>query len=201
MRRVAWLALLALGACAAPGSQSPAPAAVVAPKPAATPVSTMVAIVNADFDSPRPGDDGNPEGWATSQHAGDKSYEFVLDPASRHTGTQSLRIRNIGSEPYGGVHQAVPAGAMRGRTVQLAAWLRTEGANGEGAMLTLRALAAGGLAAHKFMDDPPATGTRDWRRYAITLAVPPNAEVVDFGAMLVGSGTLWLDSVELVLLP
>lgn len=194
MRRAAWLALFALGACVSPEAQPPA-----AETP--TPAGTAVAIVNGNFDSQRPGDDGNPEGWATSQHAGDRSYEFALDPSSKHAGTQSLRIRNIGSEPFGAVHQALPAGAMRGRTVQLAAWMRTDGANGEGAMLTLRALAAGGIAAHKFMDDPAATGTREWRRYAITLAVPPNAEVVDFGAMLVGSGTLWVDSVELVLLP
>ncbi len=195
MKRAAWWMTLALFACAAPESKPPAaPAAPVV-------VGTPVTIVNPGFDSPRPGVDGNPEGWATSQHAGDKSYEFMLDASNRNGGTYSMRIRNIGPEPYGSVHQEVPAATLRGRNLRLAGWLRTEGASGEGAMLTLRALGGGGIAAHKFMDDPPATGTRDWRRYAITLTIPANTTTVDFGAMLVGPGTLWFDSVELVVLP
>jgi len=206
----AWcVAALALGACATPvppaAPVSTAPAVPVsAPAASATvpslPPGTPVAIVNAGFDSDRPGIDDNPEGWATSQHAGDKSYEFVTDAQIRRSGTRSFKIRNTGSEPYGAIHQAVPAAGMRGRNVRLSAWLRTDAANGEGAMLTLRALGGGSIAAHKFMDDA-VTGTRDWRQYAITLAVPANTDVVDIGAMLVGKGTLWFDDVVLVVLP
>lgn len=185
------VAALALGACAAPS-------APVAP---AAPAATPVAIVNPGFDSDRPGHDDHPEGWVASQHAGDKSYEFVTDAAVRRGGSRSFRIRNIGPEPYGAVHQAVPIGQMRGRTVRLTGWMRTEGASGEGAMLTLRALIGGAIAAHKFMDDPPLTGTRDWQQYSITLAVPTYADTLDFGAMLVGKGTLWFDDVSLVVLP
>jgi hypothetical protein len=195
MRRLATLIALALAACAAPEAPKVAPAA-----PMVASAGTPVAIANPGFEG-RAGDDGIAEGWTASWHAGEKSYDFALDPAVRRGGAQSMRIRKFGPEPYGALTQSLPAAAMRGRTVQLAGWLRIEGVTGEGAMLTLRALASGAIAAHKFMDDPPATRTRDWQRYTIALAVPPNADTVDFGAMLLGPGTLWLDDVELVILP
>jgi hypothetical protein len=195
MRRLATFIALALGACAAPEPPRFAPVA-----PMVVAAGTPVTIANPGFEG-RADENGVAEGWTAFWHAGEKSYDFALDPAVRRGGAHSMRIRNVGPEPFGALTQSLPAAAMRGRTVQFAGWLRIEGVTGEGAMLTLRALASGAIAAHKFMDDPPAARTRDWQRYTIALAVPPNADTVDFGAMLLGPGTLWLDDVELVVLP
>jgi hypothetical protein len=41
------------------------------------------------------------------------------------------------------------------------------------------------------------TGTHDWTRREVTLAIPGNADTVEVGAILGGPGTVWLDDAEL----
>ena len=41
-------------------------------------------------------------------------------------------------------------------------------------------------------------GTTDWTQYAIDLPLDPNAELIAFGALLAGAGTLWVDDLELL---
>ena len=50
--------------------------------------------------------------------------------------------------------------------------------------------------AHNFMPGAEVKGTRDWARYSLTLAVPPQADRVRVGATLEGKGTVWLDDAE-----
>ena len=97
------------------------------------------------------------------------------------------------------VHQTLPATSMAAGTLQFSAWLKTEGASGTGAILVLRTLANGTTDRYVFMD-PPVTGSQDWHRYSVRLAVPAGTQVVDAGAMLQGEGTMWFDDAELVML-
>jgi hypothetical protein len=184
------LLLLATGMCRAadaPPSAAPAPAA------------HAVKLVNADFEA-KPAIGGGIEGWETASHATANAYTFDLDDKVKHAGKASLRIRRNGKEPWGMAHQTLPAAGLAGRTLAFSAWLRTDKASGEGAILTLRTLAGGAVGSHVFMD-PPVTGTRDWKRYSVRLAIPRSTSVVEIGAMLQGDGTLWLDDAELVALP
>ena len=57
---------------------APCPVLVARPVPDAAKAGP-VPFVNAGFESLVPGRRGDPEGWFTFQHAGDKSYHFVLD--------------------------------------------------------------------------------------------------------------------------
>ena len=158
------------------------------------------AVVNPGFESTKPGARGDPEGWTGIQHAGPLSYTFKLDTAVHHDGERSLRIDNVGPEPYGAVFQQLRADALRGKTVRLSAWMRTrdtgESVTGAGAVLTLQAMQGGATIAWNHMKDAPVRGTTDWARHEITLAIPRNADQVEVGAMLHGRGTLWLDDVE-----
>ena len=182
--------LLLLCACAAAFAQD---------KPA-----TPLALVNPGFESTKPGMLGNPEGWFSIQHAGDLSYTFKLDTSEPHGGTRSVRIDNVGPEPFGAIYQQLPAAAHRGRRLRLAAWLRTEDARGSvtggGGVLMLQAMQAGAPLAWNHMKDAPVKGTSGWKRHAIELEVPANAEQIELGAMLHGPGRLWLDDVELTVL-
>ena len=166
--------------------------------------AVAVALVNPGFESARPGMLGNPEGWFSIQHAGDLSYTFRLDTAEPHAGVRSLRIDNVGPEPFGAIYQQVAAGAYRSRRLRLAAWLRTEDARGSatggGAALMLQAMHGGAPLAWNHMKDLPVKGTSGWKRYAIELDVPAAAEQIEVGAMLHGPGRLWLDDVELAVL-
>jgi len=178
-----------LGACAAPPSTTTAAVRAQAPKDAP--------LINPGFESTAPGRRNDPEGWFTYQHAGDKSYNFVLDTSDPHGGTRSLRIDNIGPEPYGSVAQSVVAAPYAGKVARYSAWLKTRDASENGAVLTILVLANGAVVSQNFMAEAPVKGSKGWTRYTITLPVPGNAERVEIGAMMQGKGSLWLDDVEL----
>src|SRR6187200_709348 len=147
-------------------------------------LAAPVALVNPGFESKNPGEGGNPEGWVAIQHAGAESYDFALDSGQKHSGTQSMRIKKIGPEPYGTISQVLDGGRYAGKTVRLSGWIRTEAVpdgRNTGAALVLMAL----------------RGTSDWTRYTIELKVPPTANRLELGATLEGAGTVWVDDFEL----
>jgi hypothetical protein len=160
-----------------------------------------ITLVNPGFESLRPGMRGDPEGWSGIQHAGDLSYTFRLDAADPHTGAKSLRIDNVGPEPFGALFQQLPALGYAGKRLRFVAWLRTEdvrgSATGGGAVLTLQAMQGGAPLAWNHMRDAPVRGTTGWARYAIELDVPAQADQLEVGAMLHGPGRLWLDDADL----
>jgi hypothetical protein len=163
----------------------------------------MVAIplINAGFESTKPGMFGNPEGWVSIQHAGDLSYTFRLDEAVRHDGARSVRIDNVGPEPFGSIYQQLPAAAHRGKRLRFSAWLRTENVRGSvtggGGVLILQAMQSGAPLAWNHMKDMPVAGSTEWKRYEVELDVPATADQIEVGAMLHGPGKLWLDDAEL----
>lgn len=183
MRLSASAALLLLGAAGA--SAAPVP------------------LVNPGFESLRPGIEGHPEGWTGIQHAGEESYDFALDSGQRRTGTQSMRIKRIGPEPYGSIMQVIDGTPLAGRTVRLSAWMRSEAVaekGGGGAALTLTAMRGSSIIAYEFMKRSRVRGTRDWTRVSIDLALPARTTRIELGAMLEGDGTVWVDDFELEVL-
>ncbi len=195
---------LATACTATPESKStdhastPSPSATVAkPPPAATAATAAVRVVNPGFESATTKQNGDPEGWFSFQHAGVKSFDFVLDTAGPHGGLRSLRIDNVGPEPYGAIAQRVDARAYRGKVARYSAWLRTRDVAGTGAVLTLMTFAKGAIVDHEFMADRALTGTAGWTRFTLSLPVAPDAERIEIGAMLQGKGSLWLDDATL----
>lgn len=191
-------AAFALAACLA-GCVTPSstPTSAV-PEPVPPPSSgTRVALINAGFESTTPGPRGDPEGWFSFQHAGPLSYTYKSDTSQKKSGERSLRIDNTGPEIYGAVAQAVDARPWKGKVARLSGWVKTSDANDNGAVLTLLATQSGATMAQNFMLDAPIKGTTDWKRYTITLLLPPATDRVEVGMMLRGKGAVWLDDVEL----
>ncbi len=199
------LVLIAVAACiggcattAAPPAASTAAIAKPVAAPAAAPaVPQRVALANAGFELTQPGPRGDPAGWFSYQHAGPVSYKFSVDATERHGGERSLRIDNTGPEIYGTIAQGLEARPWRGKVAKLSGWLKTRDADDGGAVLTLLALQTGATLAHNFMADAPVKGSTGWKRYTITLVLPPGTDKVEIGAMLRGRGSVWLDDVEL----
>jgi hypothetical protein len=161
--------------------------------PAAT-----VALVNPGFESTKAGNDGNPEGWGAFQHAAE-SFEFAVDDGRKKSGKHSMRIRKVGPEPWGAITQAIPGAPYAGKTVRLSAWMRTDAVpegGRNGAMLLLHAR-RGSTVLAEIKKKTRVRGTTDWTRHVIELALPPATHELEFGAMLEGGGTLWLDDFEL----
>ena len=191
MGRRALIALLALASIArAHAVQDDAGAA-----------GTPVTIANPGFESTEAGRQGAPPGWWKLQHAGPESYAFVLDTANPRGGARSLRISNIGPEPFGTIVQTLDAAPLRGRTLRYSAWIRTDGAKGNrygaGAGLVLHAMRGGYPVAHVAMRKDAVGGSSEWARHQLTLKVPDNAEHIEIGLSLFGPGSAWLDDVEL----
>ena len=193
LRSAVWL-------CALVGALTAWAEEIKAPRPLARPYP-FIALVNPGFESPRPGLFGNPEGWFSIQHAGDLSYTFRLDKAVHHAGANSLRIDNVGPEPFGSIYQHVPAQPYAGKRLRFSAWVRTEDATGSatggGGVLLIQAMQGGAPLAWNHMRDTPVRGTQAWARYSVEIDVPPAADQIEVGAMLHGPGRLWLDDAEL----
>jgi hypothetical protein len=194
---VAIVALLAYAPLPAQGQVRP-PA--VAPEMAAQPI-VSVALVNAGFESTQPGKLGAPEGWWAVQHAGPTSYAFTLDTMQPRSGERSLKVENIGPEPFGSIFQTLGAAPYRGKTLRFAAWIRTEGAAGNrfgaGAGLILHSMKGGYPIAYVMMRKDAVQGTTDWARYEVALKVPNEADHIEVGLNLYGPGIAWLDDVAL----
>ena len=165
--------------------------------PAASSAIAKVALINPGFESDTRRADGGAEGWSGTQHAGEMSYRFTLDPAIKRSGTRSMRVDNVGSEPYGAIEQAVSVASLAGRKVRFSGWLKTRGADGVGASLMMLVDGSGGILTNNFMAGSEATGSREWQRYSITLGIPTNASGLRVGVMLQGAGTVWFDDAEL----
>ena len=152
-------------------------------------------------DPPMDAEGGRPPGWWFVQHAGETSFEFAIDDRVAKDGKRSLRIRRTGKQPFGLVLQKIKADRFRGKRVRLTAFLRLENveAYGHGALreisgATLMLRSGGAL---DDMRDRPLRGTKPWTEVSVEISVPATATVVDFGATLSGSGTLWVDAVKL----
>jgi hypothetical protein len=199
--RVTNAARTLLAACALSLAMPLVHANAPAEKPAAMRVVGSVPLANAGFESTRPGKLGAPEGWWVVQHAGPESYRFSVDDTTKHAGERSMRVENVGPEPYGMVFQAIDATPYRGRTVRFAAWIRTEATTGNrfgtGAGLHLQTLRRGYPRDAAAMRKNAVKGTTDWTRYELVLAVANDADQIEVGLNLFGGGVAWLDEATL----
>lgn len=152
---------------------------------------------NMDFEATSILTNDGIDGWVFVQHAGPKSYAFALDKNTFHGGTQSLRIENIGQEPYGLAQQKIPAIALQGKKIILSAWLKTENVDGVGAGLSMRAMSGGTIGAYNFMGNELVRGTQAWKHYSITLDIPETTSDLEIGVMLQGKGIVWADDLDL----
>ncbi len=184
--------------------KAPVAAAAAVKAPTEPKERTVVPLTNPGFEGAI-ASAGQPEGWVTIQHAGDVSYLFTPDHDAPRSGKRSLRVDNVGPEPYGAVYQIVDAAPYRGRTLAFSAWMKTKETKGnrfgKGAGLKLQAMKNGYPEAVKQMRRDAIGGTTDWTRYELELAVPADAQQIEVGMNLFGPGTVWLDDAVLEVLP
>jgi hypothetical protein len=96
------------------------------------------------------------------------------------------------------IEQVVRADTFRGKRIQFSAYLRTRNLRPVGAGLWLRAEDENRtLVAFQNMNDRRIVGNTDWSDYEIVIDVPTNADIVFYGAYMVGHGSLWIDDVRI----
>lgn len=143
------------------------------------------------------------KGWLISGSSFDK-YEITLDTTFFHSGKQSVKIdraNGLYTDDFATIMQQVRAENYRNQRIRLSAYLKSNMLEGWGGIwFRIDGKQAEQL---KFdnMQNRAITGTEDWNYYSSVLDVPEEAEVLNFGFLLQGTGTLWADDFCLEAVP
>lgn len=143
-----------------------------------------------------------PDGWYEVGDAGKSSYAITVGPdlGFKGSGLSVTKIEN-GSGTFGGVGQAITTADYAGKTVRVTAYIRTENVADGYAGLWFRIDKGKDMLVLDNMNDRGVTGTTNWQEYHAVLRVDPNATRMLFGAILTGSGTMYVDEFALEIVP
>jgi len=136
---------------------------------------------------------GPPAGWD-----GKPEGTVFADDKIVHGGRWAARLeRNAQSDgAFSTLHRAI-AMDFAGTTVELRGFLRTEQVS-QLAGLWMREDGETPSLAFDNMANRPVKGTTEWTEYSIKLPVHPEARQLFFGTLLVGTGKLWVDDLQVL---
>jgi len=160
---------------------------------------TLVALVAVILASALAASAVQPMRWRlTGSNAAD--YVSGLDLRVTRDGESSVCLKSKAPQikGFGALVVEVRAAEYHGKRVRFRAALKTKSAD-RWAGLWMRVDRVTGQAPLGFdnMSDRPVFGTRDWQNYEIVLDVPEDANKIFFGALLAGTGELWISGVKL----
>ncbi len=125
--------------------------------------------------------------------------EFVAsrDPSLSSRVADAAELAKVGAgsagPQFGVATGTFPLEAAAGKRVRFSGYIRTEGITHGYAGLWWRVDGKNGTLAFDNMAKRGVTGTSDWKRHDIELAVPADATNINFGAILTGDGAAWFD--------
>jgi len=90
----------------------------------------------------------------------------------------------------------LPAASFAGHKVRYSGFIRTKRVSGF-AGLWMRAFEGANVVAYDNMQSQAVSGTRNWKRYAIEMAIPARIDSIQFGVRMSSEGTAWFDSLAL----
>lgn len=130
------------------------------------------------------------------------NYEMFIDKGTRdakHAATiKSIVKKNNG---FGTLMQSILAGKYLGKRIRMTGYVKTQDVN-EWASLWMWVSIVGGDETlgfdnmHYGKKDRSIKGTTPRTKYEIVLDVPFNSADIIYGAMLVGTGQIWFDTIE-----
>ena len=144
-----------------------------------------------NFESSRPGT--LPTGWF-----GDPAGTLFADGTVVHSGRWSARIERGPNSPEGFsvLTRSLPVD-FSGRTIELKGYLRTEAVGGF-AGLWMRQDGDTPNLAFDNMSSRRLKGTTGWTEYSLTLPLKAEAKLLAFGALVQGTGKVWVDDLQLL---
>ncbi|MEM1338996.1 MAG: S41 family peptidase [Bacteroidota bacterium] len=123
-------------------------------------------------------------------------YELSVDTIA-YSGKKSGRITsNQRGSSFGSIAYKIPA-KYTGKTITLEGFMKTKNVENGFAGLLLRIDGNGNPLVFDNMQRQNITGTRNWRKYRITLGYPEEAENIFVGGILSGKGEAWFDQFSL----
>ncbi len=125
-------------------------------------------------------------------------YDLSIDTIS-HSGHWSGKITSIQSgKGFGSIAYKIPA-KYQGDTIRLEGYMKIRNVKDGFAGLLLRLDGHSGSLEFDNMRRQNVKGTKDWKKYAITLFYPEEAENIYVAGILVGEGEAWFDDFELLI--
>lgn len=144
------------------------------------------------FETDHPGN--TPRGWG-----GGPPDTISVDGQIVHGGRWSARLQRRASSPdadFSTMTMALPVD-FAGTTVEWRGFLRSDSVSGFFG-LWLRQDGGAGVLAFDNMQQRQLKGTTDWTEYSITLPVHADARQLVFGVLTSGTGTVWVDDLQLL---
>ncbi len=135
-----------------------------------------------------------PTGWSGSTNG-----TILTDCTVAHSGNCSARIQRTSSSSgaFSYLQVSIPM-TFTGQTLTWSGWVKTQDVNGYAAIYFGEYDSSGnnyGFATTQYL---AVEGTTDWTQYTVTLPVYSQASYVNIGALLDGTGTAWVDDLQLL---
>lgn len=128
-------------------------------------------------------------------------YNLIIDSLEKHSGKISVLIEPVGDKSknsFGCIAFAIPANYV-GKEIELKAYMKLKTVADGPIGLMLRIDGATGVLQFDNMQKKNIQGTIDWTLYSVKLPYPENAKTIYIGALLSGTGQLWVDDFQLLI--
>ena len=139
-----------------------------------------------------------PDSWLNWSTIG---YRLKTDSTEKHSEKYSMLIELIGDKPensFGCCTYSIPA-ICEGSQIELRAYMKLQNVENGQIGLMLRIDGERGKLQFDNMKQKNIQGSSDWTLYSVKLPLPEEAKVFYIGAMLFGSGKLWVDDFQLLI--
>ncbi len=154
-------------------------------------------LTNAGFE------DGLQPGWHLIS-ARPTQFEVGTSSEQAYTGSQGAYLRVVAeqTDKTASLQQTLKADAYRNESVRITAYVNADKAKGDAYIWAqiydpIQQANASSLSG----ESHAAAGQGGWQKREITLYVPTTAQTITLGAKLTGEGEVWLDDVQIVVIP
>ena len=149
--------------------------------------------LNLDFEDFTP--NLKPKFW----YVGGIGYEVAIDKTAVHSGNASLLLESKSEKRHFGVATSTfPVASALGRKIRYSGFIQTENVQDGFAGLWWRVDGKERkILAFDNMNGRGPKETTAWKEYVIELEVPGEAENINFGVLLTGTGKAWFDSLRI----
>lgn len=128
-------------------------------------------------------------------------YSIAIDSVEKKSGNVSISMEPAADKPdnsFGAVGYALPAD-YAGKEVELRGYMKFKDVDGGYVGLMLRIDGDSGQLQFDNMKARDIKGTSDWAEYSVKLPLSEKATAIYVGAVLTGSGKLWVDGLQVLI--
>jgi len=156
-------------------------------------LESKIGKLNLDFEQ---GPASSGRSWPAFWGGGGKGYEIAADNKTKHQGEWSCRIKSISDGDFGTVTGMLMPELVAGKRIRYSGYMKLENVTGF-AGLWFRADVKGRAPAFDNMGGKNIHGTIGWKYYSFELNIPADTHNINLGALLAGTGTLWVDDINI----